>query len=302
MKVIRINFSGFWPGFDKYNNFFTSILKRKFEVEISENPDYLFYSVFSKEYLKYNCIRIFFTGECITPDFNLCDYALGFDDINFGDRYIRCPLYLLYNMPFVEHDANLIDGIISSKNGFCSFVYSNANGNSIRKELFYALSKYKHVSAGGGFLNNIGYNVENKTEFERKFKFSIACENSSYRGYTTEKILHAYQAYSVPIYWGNPEIGEELNEKAFINVHSYDSLDEVVEKVKYLDNNDEEYIKMLKEPFFIKQYEPSVQVKNISDFLYNIFDSPLNASIRRNNSYWGMIYEKSIRKKHLFLR
>lgn len=59
MKVIRINFSGFWPGFDKYNNFFTSILKRKFEVEISENPDYLFYSVFSKEYLKYNCIRIF---------------------------------------------------------------------------------------------------------------------------------------------------------------------------------------------------------------------------------------------------
>ena len=155
---------------------------------------------------------------------------------------------------------------------------------------------------GGGFLNNIGYNVENKTEFEKKFKFSIACENSSYRGYTTEKILHAYQAYCVPIYWGNPDIGAELNEKAFINVHSYDSLDEVVEKVKYLDNNDEEYIKMLKEPFFIKQYEPSVQVKNISDFLYNIFDSPLNASLRRNNSYWGMIYEKSIRKKHLFLR
>ena len=302
MKVIRINFSGFWPGFDKYNNFFTSILKRKFEVEISENPDYLFYSVFSKEYLKYNCIRIFFTGECITPDFNLCDYALGFDDINFGDRYIRCPLYLLYNMPFVEHYANLIDGIDSSKHGFCSFVYSNANGNSVRKELFYALSKYKHVSAGGGFLNNIGYNVENKIEFEKKFKFSIACENSSYRGYTTEKVLHSYQAYSVPIYWGNPDIGAELNEKAFINVHSYDSLDEVVEKVKYLDNNDEEYIKMLKEPFFIKQYEPSVQVKNISDFLYNIFDSPLNASLRRNNSYWGMIYEKSIRKKHLFLR
>lgn len=302
MKEIRVNFSGFWPGFNKQNNFFTSILRRKFDVVISEKPDYLFYSVFSKDYLKYNCVRIFYTGECISPDFNLCDYALGFDEFYFGDRYIRCPLYLLYAMPFIEHDLSLIDSIVSSKTGFCSFIYSNANGNSVRKELFYALSEYKDVSAGGRFLNNIGYNVKDKTEFERNYKFSIACENSTYRGYTTEKILNSYQAYSVPIYWGNPEISYELNEKAFINVHSYNSLDEVVEIVKYLDCNDEEYMKMLKEPFFNKQYEPSVQVSNIADFLFNIFDAPLSSAFRRNNTYWGIKYEKAIKKKRLILK
>ena len=64
---------------------------------LSNNPDYLFYSGFGYEHLKYNCIRIFFTGECITPDFNECDYAIGFDRLDFGDRYLRFPLFYLYN-------------------------------------------------------------------------------------------------------------------------------------------------------------------------------------------------------------
>ena len=59
----------------------------------SEDPDYIIYSGFGNDHLKYDCIRIFFTGECITPDFNECDYAIGFDRLTFGDRYARIPLY-----------------------------------------------------------------------------------------------------------------------------------------------------------------------------------------------------------------
>lgn len=35
---------------------------------------------------KYDCIKIFFTGEEQSPDFNIADYAVGYDDIRFGDR------------------------------------------------------------------------------------------------------------------------------------------------------------------------------------------------------------------------
>jgi hypothetical protein len=45
-KTIRINFRYFWGGFDPENNFLTNILKKEYNVIISENPDYMFYSVY----------------------------------------------------------------------------------------------------------------------------------------------------------------------------------------------------------------------------------------------------------------
>ena len=89
MEKLKVNFVDFWSGFDKVNNDFYRILSEKYEIEISDKPDYLFYSVFGYEHTKYDCVRIFFTGECIVPDFNICDYAIGFDNITFGDRYTK---------------------------------------------------------------------------------------------------------------------------------------------------------------------------------------------------------------------
>lgn len=45
-KEIKINFKYFWGGFDPENNFFTNILRKYYKVIISDNPDYLFYSVY----------------------------------------------------------------------------------------------------------------------------------------------------------------------------------------------------------------------------------------------------------------
>ena len=94
MKTIKIDFIGFWNSFKKTDNPFYNILKTRYNVMISDEPDYLFVSPLGKafEFMKNNCIRIFFAGEEIVPDFNLFDYAIGFDDIIFGDRYIRIPL------------------------------------------------------------------------------------------------------------------------------------------------------------------------------------------------------------------
>ena len=92
-KKVKINFIGFWSSFDKENNMLINILKDKYDVEISEDPDYLFVSQLDSmfSYMKYDCIRILYTGEEITPDFNCFDYAIGFDFMDFGDRYLRYP-------------------------------------------------------------------------------------------------------------------------------------------------------------------------------------------------------------------
>ena len=71
---------------------FISALSDKFDFEISTNPDYIISFEAIPDYLEYDCVRIQCTGENIRPDFNITDYAIGFDFINFDDRYLRWPL------------------------------------------------------------------------------------------------------------------------------------------------------------------------------------------------------------------
>jgi len=60
-----------------------------------------------------------------------------------------------------------------------------------------------------------------KRAFQSQYKFTIAFENYSRRGYNTEKLLDPMVANSLPIYLGNPNIAEHFNPKSFINAHEY---------------------------------------------------------------------------------
>lgn len=94
MKTIKINFCGFWGSFKPQNNMFTNILSRYFNVEISDKPDLLICSNrgLPFEYMKYDCPRLMFMGENMSPDWTVFDYCIGFDFMDFGDRYFRLPL------------------------------------------------------------------------------------------------------------------------------------------------------------------------------------------------------------------
>lgn len=301
MKKIHIKFLEFsdtdhiTPG--TYAYFLYSILTKYFEVEISNTPDYVFFLESSDEHLKYSCVKIFCTGENVSPNFNFCDYAIGFDWMDFGDRYYRFPIYL--NSVFYRKDElKQADGVdwtslpplskegLASKTEFCSFVYSNYRGEKTRRELFDVLSTYKTVNAGGVFLNNTGGPVANKLDFESKHKFSIACENSSRSGYTTEKIIGSFMANTIPIYWGDPDVVKQFNPKRFINCHEYRNFDEVLNRVKEIDADDSLFLSIINEPISIPEYNFSEVRSGLEIFLKNIFDQPIlqakRASINPN--------------------
>lgn len=284
MKKIKIQFVGFWSGFDSQNNEFIDILKRKYDVEISDNPDYLIYSSFGLGHLKKSCVRIFFTGEAITPNFNECDYAIGFDRLSFGDRYIRIPLYNILHYK-TEYDKLLSRQIftkedLEKKGGFCSFVVSNCFADDVRALFFDKLSTYKTISSGGRFRNNIGGAVADKKAFQSEHKFAIAFENTSYDGYCTEKLMEAFAAGTIPIYWGDPNVAKDFNPDAFINAHDYASFDEVVERVKEIDQNDDLYLKMRNaNPLRVESTD-----NGLADFLYHIIDQDFEKAFRRPNS------------------
>ncbi len=171
------------------------------------------------------------------------------------------------------------DGL-ARKEGFCSFVYSNYLADTQRKDFFDKLSAYKKVNSGGLYLNNIGGRTDNKLGFEMKHKFSIAFENSTNEGYTTEKLPNALAAQTVPIYWGNPLVGKEFNTKRFINCHDFKDFDAVVERVKEIDSNDELYLSMINQPIYADGYVPAEVEARFEIWLKNIFDQPL-ADARR---------------------
>ena len=201
MKQIKIDFTDFWPGFEKTNNYFYNLLIQEYNVIISNNPDILFYSVFGNNHLRYKCRKVFYTGENIAPNFNQCDYAFSFDYLE-DERNYRLPHYLLYDGYYELLNKKVDDSLVNRK--FCNIVVSNG-GCEMRNKFFKELSKYKKVDSGGRFLNNIAKIVNDKRVFQSEYKFSITFENNAYRpehvGYTTEKIMEAMASNSMPIYW-----------------------------------------------------------------------------------------------------
>lgn len=273
-KRIKIDFSDFWGGFDKTNNYFYNLLKDEFDVEISNNPDYLFFSVFGNSHQNYNCKKIFYTGENVAPPLGYCDWSFSFDYLNDSRNY-RLPHYLLYDGYYELEKEKVIEQNLS-KRKFCNFVASNGNCQE-RNQFVQILSQYKKVDCGGRWMNNIGYAVSDKRKFQSEYKFSISFENNAYRpqfpGYTTEKIMEPMTVNSMPIYWGNPEIGKEFNTNSFVNFYDFNNLNDMVEHIIELDKNDELYLSKLNQSWFVNGEVPNNnKLENIKSFLYKIFN------------------------------
>lgn len=194
--LYNIDFCDFWDGFDKENNYLINTLRKIYgneQVKISNRPQFLFFSCFGFKNLKYNCIKIFFSGENIIPDFNICDYAIGMHKIQFEDRYFRLPFFMWYSEACKKSiHRNEIYLANSTKRKFCCYVISNSKGAPQRGEMIDLISSYKLCDSGGKYKNNVGGPVKNKLEFISNYKFTLCFENSSSKGYTTEKIVEGF--------------------------------------------------------------------------------------------------------------
>jgi alpha(1,3/1,4) fucosyltransferase len=306
-EKIKVFFTDFWEDYDMYNNIFTKTLKLDFEVEISsDEPDILFYSWLGDNFKYFKCIRIFYTPENLKPKYKECDFSLSFE-LWKDKRNLRFPIYLLYNMkPETLVKTNLdAEKILASKTGFCSFMITNPNAEK-RIDFFNKLCKYKKVDSGGRVLNNIGRSVNDKIEFIKKYKFNIAFENCASNGYTTEKIVEAMYADTIPIYWGNPKIGEEFNAKSFFNFSDYHSEDDLIEDIIEHDKKPEKYIEKFLQPWFIDDIpNQCFDMNQLRKFLYNIVRNrkvftPIARNYFKKYIYFPLGYQVNMIKGKLF--
>lgn len=303
MKRINIKFINQKNGME-FENYIYKLLCKNFDVHISDTPDFIIVDLipsYDGTFTEYNCSRIgVFFGENANPDFSLFDFIIGNDECNYYDRYYRYPLFMNYFRKYsYEELLNFNNKLFYSDNCikndriyFCDFIYSHKSFHGVRELLLERLNSYKRVECCGTYLNNMpdNYlcnNYNTKLDFQKNCKFSIACESVSQLGFTTEKILHPFRSGSIPIYFGNPEINKIFNEKAFINCHSFDTIEDVFEYVKYIDNNTEIYYNMLNEPIFNDRLFPYKTLKGFEDFLIYIFSQDINKTIKRPICFLG---------------
>jgi hypothetical protein len=258
-EKIKIRFADFYEGFDRNDNYFTDLLSERYELEQVDEPDILIYSAFGRSHVAFRCLKIFWTGENRRADFRECDFAFTFDKQTADGRNYRMPLYVHYPPFYGYGDIScLVNGrpcgpaaaAPGIKTKFCNMVISNPRRDRTAMEFFRRLSEYKKVDSGGRFLNNLGGPVPDKLAFIKDYKFTMAFENCSHPGYTTEKILDPLLVGSVPIYWGNPEIASEFNPDSFVNLHDFATLEDAVRRVIEIDRDDDLYRRMAEAPVF----------------------------------------------------
>lgn len=298
-RTVKIKFVDYWGTFPEELEDYLSykILKKYYNVEICEDADYVFFATMGERHwgIPDTCVKIFQTGENLAPDFNACDYAIGFEWMDYEDRYIRFPTYLYYDidMLYKMETKHLISdewSVDKEKKGFCSYTVSN-HRNEKRNATFWKLMEYKKVDSGGRYMNNIGGPVKDKFEFEKQHKFTICFENGLHNGYTTEKLVQSLAAQTIPIYWGDPLVGKVFNTKAFINANDYDSIEDVIARVKEIDEDDELYKSIIREPALLPTaLSVDEEIQRYEKWLLHIFEQPLEQAYRRNREMQGRWY------------
>ena len=139
---------------------------------------------------------------------------------------------------------------------------------------------------GGRYHNNVGGRVRNKISFLSKYKFSLAMENTKSDGYITEKIIDAFLAGNIPIYYGDYMVEEYINPKSFILIKGKKDMMEKIEYIKKIDNDDELYRSILKETVLINNNISYQSTNERIQFLAHIFEQNKTLAKRIDNYHW----------------
>lgn len=295
--------------FDATNNLLTWALSHSFNLIFdSVSPDVVLTgNDLNPDLIKYNNSRIiYYTGEPFLSwsgeiDKNKIHKALTF--FHFEDDFFeRVPLILLYNYEYYKNgyidDYEFLLKKREKKNNvptkFCSFVARSGGYPSCPRQHFYdRLSSYKKINSHGTLLNNspiipMGdtlkfHNSLFKVQCISEYKFNICFENShgctkspvdhtyvSESGLLSEKIYEALISDSIPIYWGNKNISNDLNPNCFINYYDYNDFDSMIEKIIEIDNDDSLFLDYVNQDYVVDKERSIFKKEYIIDLMKKV--------------------------------
>jgi Glycosyltransferase family 10 (fucosyltransferase). len=172
----------------------------------------------------------------------------------FGAMFVSCTLS-------PDHHSHLFDPTQKVMNSGERFlIYASSHCIRYRDRAFASLSYvgrgpayYGGTCRGGRFTVNetalLDEDIRSKSwggnaNHLGKYRFALVMENTKQDGYITEKIINAFLAGCVPIYYGTLEVMDIFNPKAFIYYDVYNP-QPALDRIAYLESNDTAYMEML---------------------------------------------------------
>ncbi len=225
-----------------------------------DKPDILFFDTCTGRYLNYangSATMVGWYGENIYPNFNIAHYSISHVRSRCGGRNFYSPRYVystLRDVPALPHCAR------EAQRPFAIFIASHDSvgyGASLRKSFVeYVQSRYKRVDCPGKVLHNIDMAEElgapfckdwqvRKQRVLSRYKFVFAFENTNTDGYITEKLIDAFLANTVPIYWGSEGNLAPFPKEAVICANDYESFDSLLARIKQVDQDEALYRQIL---------------------------------------------------------
>lgn len=187
-----------------------------------------------------------YLGHCL--DEKEIDLAMGFDYVD-DSRYVRFPLWMDYMFPADSSEADIrriCNEIrypqIGKREKFCCMVASNS-ADGLRDEMLDEISSILPVdSAGRHRHNDDSLQTEcgdNKRKYLNRYIFNICPENTSVKGYVSEKIFEAMREGCIPIYWGSEGVVEPnvVNPEAFIYWDRESNGEQAIKQITELSKN-----------------------------------------------------------------
>lgn len=134
--------------------------------------------------------------------------------------------------------------IFRNKTKFAVWLVSHCHTPSRRENYVKTLQKYVSVDIYGGCGLKEPEDLEN--HLNMNYKFYLSFENSLCAHYVTEKFFNKYKLDIVPIVRGNNNYTGYFPNGTFIDTASFSSVTAMAKYLKYLADNEEEYVQYLK--------------------------------------------------------
>lgn len=160
-----------------------------------------------------------------------------------------------YWLPFGGCWINKTDWLISDKDDKISIVASNKNFLTGHKLRHQVINTFNTIETYG-----LGYKpIENKITSLKNYKYQIVIENEKIPGYFTEKLIDCFVTGTIPIYWGDINIGDTFNIDGIIIFNDIDELKVILNNIGNIKIDD----KHIKENFDI-----SMEYILAEDYMY----------------------------------
>ena len=136
---------------------------------------------------------------------------------------------------------------ISEKTKFISIVTSNKTYTKGHRNRIDCAMKIKRYFGSYVDLFGRGFSYfDDKWDVVSPYRYHISIENSVEKNYLSEKIFDPILAYSLPIYYGCPNISDFFNLPEYLQIRDLNCFDTIKKKIKFIIENDHIYENNLK--------------------------------------------------------